>query len=239
VAAFRVNGGGTLNVLEAARALGIRRVVYASAKGVYGVVPAPHGHPDYVPINEDYPKNPVNVYDATKLHGEHLGENYAKNYGLEFVSLRFSTTFGPGKLARHGPLSIHCKLVENAMLGRPTVVPKGAEQGDDMVYFPDVAQGIVKALFAEKLGRRVYNIGTSRAWTIVDFARAIQKRFPGAAIEIGPGLDYMNVGAYYSVFDCSRAKKDLGYEPKFDLQAGVADYVETMERLGLEPAYTP
>lgn len=238
-AAEQVNCGGTVNVLEAARSLELERVVYASAKGVYGVIPPPHGHPDYVPITEDYPRNPVSVYDATKLLGEHLGENYARNYGLQFVSLRYASTYGPGKLARHGPMSVHSRLVENALLGRPVVLPTGGDQGDDMIYMRDVAQATVKALLTDQLRHPVYNIGTGRAWTLRDFARAVQARIPGAILDIGPGLDYMGVGAYYSVFDCQRAKEDLGYEPMYDLEAGVADYIATMERLGLAPQPTP
>ncbi|MCL6563255.1 MAG: NAD(P)-dependent oxidoreductase [Firmicutes bacterium] len=239
VAAFEVNCRGTLHVLEAARSLGVRRVVYASAKGVYGVVPPPWGHPDFQPIDEEFPKNPVSVYDGTKLFGEHLGENYRRNYGLEFVSLRFATTYGPGKLARHGPLSIHSKLIENAMLGRPSRGVRGADQRDDMIYMADVAQGVVQATLATTLPHSVYHLGSGRLSTLREVAAAIWRLYPEAEIELEPGLDYLGLGLGYSLYDCSRAMNELGYRPEYDVERGVADYVETMQHLGIAPTYTP
>lgn len=238
VAAYHVNCGGTMNVLEAARSMGIGRVIYASAKGVYGTVPPEAGHPQYRPLSEDSPKNPVSVYDVTKLYGEHIGQNYRRNWGIEFVSLRFSTTYGPGKLARHGPMSIHSKIIENGMLGKPTTV-RGGDQKDDMIYMADVAQGIVKAALSATLRHPVYNIGSGRLATLHDVADAVRRLYPQAPIAVEGGMDYMGIGPNYSLYDCRRAEADFGYRPEYDVARGVADYVQSMERLGLVPEYTP
>jgi UDP-glucose 4-epimerase len=237
---FKVNAEGTVNVLEAARMTDVRRVVYTSSKSVYGAVPAPYGHPTYAPLPEEGPKNPIRVYDATKLAGEHMALNYVDTCGLDVVILRFASTFGPGKLVRHGPVSWHSRLVEHAMAGQPARLPQGGDQPDDMIYHRDIAHAIVLALDATALVHRVFNIGRGEAATMRDFSEAVRRVIPGATLEIGPGLDYYGSGIpYYSVYDISRARKELGFEPRFDLEAGVRDYVATMHRLGIAPTVVP
>jgi UDP-glucose 4-epimerase len=237
---FRVNAGGTVNVYEAARMTDVGRVVYTSSKSVYGAVALPYGHPTYAPLPEEGPKNPVRVYDVTKLAGEQMGLNYATTFGLDLVILRFASTFGPGKLVRHGPVSWHSRLVENAMAGRPGRLPQGGDQPDDMIYHRDIAHAIVLACYATGLEHRIFNIGRGEASTMRQFAHAIGRVIPGAVLEVGPGLDYYGSGIpYYSVYDITRARTELGFQPRFDLEAGVRDYITTMERLGIPPTVIP
>ncbi len=237
---FKVNAEGTVNVFEAARMTDVSRVVYTSSKSVYGAVGPPYGHPTYQPLPEDGPKNPVRVYDVTKLAGEHMGLNYAASFGLDVVILRFASTFGPGKLARHGAVSWHSRLVEHAMAGQPARLPQGGDQPDDMIYHRDIAHAIVLACHATGLEHRIFNVGRGEPSTMREFAQAVRRVIPGAAIDVAPGLDYYGSGIpYYSVYDISRARKELGFEPRFDLEAGVHDYVATMRRLGLAPTVVP
>jgi UDP-glucose 4-epimerase len=233
---FKVNAEGAVNVFEAARMTDVGRVVYTSSKSVYGAVGGVHGHPTYAPLSEDAPKNPVRVYDVTKLAGEHMAQNYAASFGLDVVTLRFASTFGPGKLVRHGPVSWHSRLVENALAGQPARLPQGGDQPDDMIYHRDIAEAIVLACYAERLEHRVFNVGRGEPATMREFAAAVGRVIPGAEIEVGPGLDYYGSGIpYYSVYDISRARKELGFVPRFDLEAGIRDYIATMRRLGLAP----
>ena len=233
---FEVNAVGAVNVCEMARRLGIGRVVFTSSKAAYGEVTTPeHRHPAYVPIREDHPSRPVLVYDVCKVAAEGMGRNYRRDYGLEFAALRFGTIFGPGKLVRHGKVSILSQILENAAAGVPVTV-SGGDQQDDMVYVEDVAEGIVRAVLADRLSHDVYNVASGRGSTLRDFAAAVRQVLPDAAIEVGPGLDYLNMGVdYYSVFDLSRARADFGYEPQFSLAEGVRHYLATMRRLGIEP----
>ena len=237
---FRVNAGGAVNVYEAARMTDVGRVVYTSSKSVYGAVAPPYGHPTYAPLPEEGPKNPVRVYDVTKLAGEQMGLNYATTFGLDLVILRFASTFGPGKLVRHGPVSWHSRLVENAMAGSPGRLPQGGDQPDDMIYHRDIAHAIVLACYATGLEHRIFNIGRGEASTMRQFAHAIGRVIPGAVLEVGPGLDYYGSGIpYYSVYDITRARTELGFQSRFDLEAGVRDYITTMERLGIPPTVIP
>ena len=232
---FVVNALGAVNVFEAARRTGVARVVFTSSKAAYGEIVAPeHRHPVYEPIREDHPSRPVIVYDVCKVAAEGMGRNCRRDHGIEFAALRFGTIFGPGKLVRHGKVSILSQILESAAAGVPVSIPRGGDQGDDMVYVEDVAAGVVQAVLAERLDHDTYNVASGRVSTLHDFAAAVRATFPDAVIEIGPGLDYLQMGVdYYSVFDLSRARADFGYEPQFDLAAGVRHYVETMRRLGL------
>ena len=88
------------------------------------------------------------------------------------------------------------------------------------------------ACTAENPKSRVYNIGTGVGVTLNDIARVIRKHLPRADIEIGPGLNFL--GMPYpasSVYDISRACAELGYAPQYDLARGIADYLESLERL--------
>src|SRR5262245_29652074 len=89
---IQVNVMGTVNVLEAARAFDVKRVVYTSSKGVYGPVLGEYGYPTYKPMPEDMPKNPKRIYDSAKLMGENVGIYYDAHMGVEVVALRFAST---------------------------------------------------------------------------------------------------------------------------------------------------
>jgi len=237
---FEVNAMATVVALEAARLSDIRKFVYTSSKGAYGPVDGEYAHPTYRPLDEDYPARPVSVYDVTKLASEGMGLNYARNYGIDFVALRFAQIFGPGKLARHGILSIHGRIIENTMLGKPSRIPRGADQRDDIVYVKDVARSIVDALRADQPASKIFHIGGGEVHSLTELAAILKEIYPAADIEIGPGLDYLDIGRQlYSLHDLTRARSELGYKPTFGLQAGVRDYIAMMERYGVTPIHTP
>ena len=229
---FRINAEGALNVFEAARLTDIKRVVFTSSKGVYDITRGDHTHPTYKPIDEDYPKMPVDVYGSTKLFVENMALNYNRIYGLDCIILRFASTYGPGKLARHGAFAITSNIIEHAMLRKPLNIPQGRDQMDDMVYNKDVANGIVLACFAENVKHRIFHLGTGKAETLRHFIEIVDKIFGGVPIKIGPGLNFLGTKSpRYSVFNIERARMGLGYNPQYDLEAGVKDYVGTVKKL--------
>lgn len=226
-----VNVNGLLNVLEAARLTGVRRVVFASTRGVYAPAAGRFAHPTYEPITEDYPKDPDSLYDASRFHGERLGRQYAETYGLEFAATRFAHTYGPGKLT-HGTLAVPCQIVEGAYRGVPVRIPRGGDQLDDLVYNRDAALGLVSAATAPNPASGVYSIGTGRASSLRDVEAAVRRHFPEADIEIGPGLDFKGLGRDSStVYDISRARSEIGYEPRFTVEQGVDDYLRLLDRV--------
>jgi len=228
----QVNVMGMVNVLEAARLFEVKRVVYTSAKGVYGPVLGEYGPPTYKPVPEDLPKNPKRIYDSAKLMGEQIGLYYQANMGVDVVVLRFATTYGPGKTSRHGKMGVTSQIVENPAAGLPFRLAQGGDEKDDFIYNKDSARGIYLACMVEHPKSRVYNIGTGIGLTLNDVARVIRKHLPNADIEIGPGLNFL--GMPYpasSVYDISRARAELDYEPHYDLEKGIADYLAMLKVL--------
>ncbi len=237
---FQVNAVGTVNILEAARIMEVERVVFTSSIGVYSPFTGEFGYPTYKPVDEDYPKYPTTmVYSAAKVASELMCFQYNRNYSLDFVILRFSEIYGIGKKVRHGPIAIYNRMIENAMLGKPTTIPHGGDEKTDMVYVKDVARSIVLACFTQSRKHHVFNIGTGMVYKLEDVANAIRKIYPQAVFDIGPGLDYIGFGRAYCLFDISKAKDELSYYPQFTLEGGIRDYVETMKKLNIEPTYAP
>jgi len=229
---INVNVVGTVNVLEAARLFDIKRVVYTSAKGVYGPITGEYGAPTYKPIPEDMPKNPKRIYDAAKLMSEHMCVYYTGNMGVDAVVLRFATTYGPGKTARHGKMGVTSQIIEAPAAGLPFHIAQGGDEKDDFIYNKDSALGIYRATIAENPKSRVYNIGSGVGSTLRDFETAIRKRLPNADIKIGPGLNFLGMPyPPHGVYDISRAREELGFAPEYDLDAGVADYLASLDRM--------
>jgi UDP-glucose 4-epimerase len=234
---IQVNVSGTVNVLEAARLFDIRRVVFTSAKGVYGPLTGDYGYPTYKPIPEDMPKNPKRIYDAAKQMGEHLCLYYNEHMGLDTVVLRFATTYGPGKTARHGKMGVTSQIIEAPAAGRPFHLAQGGDEKDDFIYNKDSALGIYLATIADNPKSRIYNIGSGTGSTLRDFERALRKHIPDADITIGPGLNFLGMPySPHGVYDISRARDELGFTPAYDIEAGVADYLQSLETMKARPA---
>jgi UDP-glucose 4-epimerase len=227
----QINVGGTMNVLEAARLFDIERVVYSSAKGIYGPFEGEYGYPNYRPVTEDHPKAPFRFYDFTKLMGEQSCQYYATAFGLDTVVLRFATTFGPGKTARHGNMAVTSRVVEDPAAGRVFKIAKGGDEKDDFIYNKDCAEGVFLATTVTGLKSRAFNIGTGVGHTLNDFAEAIRRLLPNAQFDIGPGLNFLgSEKPLHAVFDISRAQTELGYRPQYDLDAAVADYLAILKK---------
>lgn len=234
-ASFTVNTQGTAYLLEATHQAGIRRFIYASSRAVYGALPDTVGCPEYRPIDEEHPKRPSKSYDVTKLAAEQLGQAYRLVCGMEFAALRFAGIYGPGKQARHGRMSIRSRLVEDPLEGIAVIVPHGGDQQDDMIYVEDAASALVDAAQAEQLNFGAYNIGSGIGQTMRQYADAVRAAIAEARIEIGPGGNALGFDENRSaIFDITRAGRDFGYVPKYDLMSGVADYVERLRRMRVQ-----
>ena len=230
---IRVGVDGTTNVLEVARARKIKRVVFTSSKAVYGEIRGDYAPPTCKPVREDHPKQPADLYGTIKVCCEQVGKYYREMYGIEFIALRYVSIYGPGKEARHGPLSFYGQLIEKARSGEKWLVPQGGDQLNDAVYVGDVARSIYLALKAPTPGEWTFNIGRGKTCTPRDFLNAAARMFPRHQIELGPGPSLLGRSKQsFCVFDISAARKHLGYEPAYTVEDGVRDYVANLERLG-------
>ena len=203
------------NILESAKELKVRRIVYASSGALYGQL----RKTDHSPIKEDDPVSiyPTYFYRSAKIVSEWLGAFYQEQHGLPFVALRFSSVYGPG-LGRGIPLAL-----KKGVLGRECR-PYLTRLPDDLIYIEDVIHAVQLALFADRPLSRAYNIASDRSYDNSDLTRAIQKALPDLSFEIGQHPNAALVGAHRDrdVLDIRRANEELGWSPKIDLDEGIA-----------------
>jgi UDP-glucose 4-epimerase len=232
VTAVAVNVGGTTNVCAAAVAAGVQRVVYTSSKAVYAPATGEHGHPHYEPIAEDAPRHPTGMYGITKAAGEDVMAWYGRNSDVECVSLRFATIFGPGRLQRHsGTVNTYSSMLELPATDRPFALDHGGDEGDGLVYVVDVADAIAcVTLSPEPLRHLAYNVSDGGVSSMNDFAAAIRRAIPDAALEVGAGLDPMDMpDPYYMALDGSRMAEDFGWRPRYSLDRAIGHFYELVK----------
>jgi UDP-glucose 4-epimerase len=220
---YRVNVGGTLNVLEATRLAHVKRVVMASSIAVYAAR-------QYEPIDEAHPistpsdGNPLGPYGASKAAAELIGLTYASTGLVDFVALRYSGVYGFGM---RYPMYVR-PMVEDTVDGRDVSFETGGDMPRDYTSVVDVARATVAALFApeDALRQRVFNVATGRLTTASELADVVRAELPEARISIGSGLsDYERSDARMrGRLSVDAAREQLGWEPRFDLAAGIRDY---------------
>jgi nucleoside-diphosphate-sugar epimerase len=223
--AIQLNIMGTVNVLEAARITGLKRVVVSSSSVLNHYLDGGEDGGDFG-REEAFPR-PTTFYSATKQAVESLGLNYAKWCGIEFAGLRYGAVFGPWSGAGGGgPSNVIRQALKDALAGREATVPPGAME---WVYSKDAARGTVLALDAKDLGKGVFNLTMGRLTTPSEMAAAISAAVLGAKAKFempaGTGVSLANRAEHA---DLSRSKKHLGYEPQFPLMEAIKDQVEWM-----------
>ena len=232
---YQVNLGGTLNVLEAARFAGVGRVVAASTHNIYPRAYGPYGPPEWRPIAEDHPHDPHRPYAVMKLAGEYMGRIYSDDLALDFGAVRFASYYGAERAIRRGRKfpDLLNRMILDAVEGTSTTIERGGEQVFDPVYIKDCAHGVIcAALNDSPLQGAVYNIGGGRPVTIREAAATVRRVIPTAQISVGPGETYAADGAlHHPALDISRARRELGYEPQFGLEAGIADCARELRDL--------
>lgn len=221
-AAINLNIMGTVNVIEAARAFGIRRVVVSSSNVLNHFVAGGDGSND--PMRETAFPRPTTFYASTKQSIESLGLNYARWHGIEFAALRYGAVFGPWSGAGGGgPSNVMKEAVRRALAGEEAVLPAGAME---WVYSKDAGLGTVQALKARDLGFGIFNITMGVLAKPEDMAAALKAAIPGARVRIEtPTAAAVSLPDMKAASDLSLAKKTLGFAPKYGLLEGVRDLV--------------
>lgn len=219
---LRINVEGAINLFEAMRLTGVRRVVHISTEETYGDFQAPI-------IEEEHPQKPVSIYGLTKLAVEHHGRVYARDHGLECINVRTCWVYGP-----HLPrLRLPRTFIEAALKGQPFHQPAGAGFAVDQVYIADTVAGVILALDKDEHRFDAYNIATGQAPTIAETAEAVCRAVPGARITVGDA-PYRHgetvLSAIKGALDISRAVAELGYRPRYDIQAGIDATVEATRK---------
>ena len=207
-----INVRGGLNVLESARRAGVRRFVYASTGG------AVYGEPEYLPVDERHPINPLSPYGASKHALEHYLYLYQQNFGLAYVVLRYPNVYGP-RQDPHGEGGVIAIFTDRLLRGAPITIYGDGEQTRDFTFVEDCARANRLALENPAAGG-IYNLGTGQATSINQVFATLKDvtRYPLAA-NYGPA----KVGETRFIYsDASRARTELGWQPEVDLRAGLA-----------------
>jgi len=204
---------GTLNVLNAARRTGVRRVVYAASSSAYGGLSSEAGQ------SEDAPTRPLSPYAAAKLSGELYAQAFSATYGLETVSTRFFNVFGPRQRG-DSPYSGVIALFIAAMVdGRVPTVHGDGLQSRDFTYVANAVGALIKAAEATGVSGNVYNVGTGRSITVLELVAALNRLLGTRLVpKHGPPR---SGDVRYSRADISRARRDLGYEPTVAFEQGL------------------
>ncbi len=204
---------GTLNVLEAARKGGARRVVYAASSSAYGSASDPAGQ------SEETPLNPLSPYAAAKLAGEHYLEAFAASFGVETVRLRFFNIFGPRQRADSPYSGVIAIFVGMLAAGKSPTIHGDGGQSRDFVYVENCVQAIRLAASVPGVSGRVYNVGTGRAVTVLELLHALAKEM-GVAVE--PKFGPARAGdVRTSLAKIGLICAELGYEPAVPLEEGL------------------
>jgi UDP-glucose 4-epimerase len=222
---FRVNTAGSLTLLEAMLAAGVRRLVFSSTAAVYG-------EPDSTPIREDAPLEPTNVYGVSKMLVERMLAWFHRIHGLRYASLRYFNAAGAaGALGEaHQPESHLIPLALQVAMGhRPAISIYGTDYPTrdgtcvrDYVHVSDLAHAHLLALDAlEQRDSAIYNLGNGHGFTVREVIEAARKvtGHPIPAVEAPRRAGDPAV----LVADSDRIFKELGWRPQCpDLETIVA-----------------
>jgi UDP-glucose 4-epimerase len=219
---FQTNTAGYLNVLEASRAAGVRRVSVTSSVAIYSNVDQRPWHEDALVSTAS--TNPTEAY---KKALEVLGLYFGQRTGLDVVMLRVAGIFGP---MYHSMANLPSRLAHAAAHGRAPNFegmrygPPKADDGGDACYVKDCALGIQLVHTAPKLEHRVYNVGSGKATRNADLVDAIREVAPEFEGNLLPGGT--TDGRY---MDISRISSELGYTPQIGVERGLAEYVKWLK----------
>lgn len=213
----RANGTATLTMLIAARDAGIRRFVYASSSSVYGDTPT-------LPKRETMTPNPLSPYAAEKLSGEHYLRIFHRLFGLETLSLRYFNIFGP----RQDPTSPYSGVISRfataLIAGETPVIYGDGRQSRDFTYVENVVDANLRALRARRLEGQAVNIATGHRITLRALLAQMARILGGSSKARHAPARAGDVR--HSLADVTRARRLLGYRPRWGLDEGLEKTLE-------------
>lgn len=211
-----INVNGVLNILEAARKHGVKKIIHASSAAVYGDNPE---QPKRVTMKPE-PKTP---YAITKLDGEYYLRMYASEYGMNANSLRFFNVYGP----RQDPKSQYAAaipiFIHNAVNGKDITIFGDGEQTRDFVYVKDVVRAGVSAIGFQGKGE-TFNVATGKSVSINEIAKTIIE-ITGSKSKI-IYADERPGDIKHSSASIDETTEVLGFKPKFDLKYGLEQTIK-------------
>lgn len=226
-ASVKVNALGMFHVLEAARLFGVKKVLFTSSIGSYGVTS------DTV-VTEETIQRPTNIYGVTKVFGELLGLYYFNKFGIDFRGLRFPQVVGPGVISE-GIGQYNPKLIEAAVLGEPFQAWVPEDTVMPMLYIKDAVRSLLMLYDApgESIQTRIYGVGQiTPPPTARELADEVKKHYPDARITFRPEPEAMVILKNIPrQIRGDRAATEWGWKPSYSLQSMVTDFIDELVKM--------
>lgn len=216
-----INILGSLGLLEACRTAGVKKVIYISSGG------AIYGEPDYLPCDEAHPVRPLSPYGGSKYAVELYLFMYGQNYGLPYTILRYANVYGPRQdpLGEAGVVAI---FTDRMLKGEPVTINGTGEQERDFIYVGDCVAANLLAL--EKGEGRAYNLGWGLPITVNDIYRRLKE---ASGYRLDASYSPAKTGETFRIYlDTTRARQELGWEPKVPLEEGIGRTVRFFQEQG-------
>lgn len=223
--ALTINLMGTINVAEAVRLTGARRLVHISTFGVYDGRRAMTE-----PVTESFPRGPGRGYGNSKVAKELILEAYQRKYDFELVMLRPANVFGLGHFwSGSGGGEKMQALVEAGVTGKPAHVAQSETMANEYIYAKDMGRAVDLATTAKAPAGMAFNIGNGFVTPFDELTATMRRLFPTVQIEIEPGELPKSKS---QPLDISAAKRELGWSPQYSLEAALQDYAADLKTFG-------
>lgn len=215
--AVSVNVDGFINLLNACRTYGVKKLIYASTSSIYG-----NNRP---PQKEDMKFGPVNFYSSTKILNEHFAALFSKEYGLETVGFRYMSIYGPHEKSKGIYANLASQFLWAMQQNQQPVLYGDGTQKREFTYVMDVVNANILAMNTKRnLGGEIFNVGTGRTQPLNDLV-AVLNRLLGKSIKPkyikNPVKNYIHT----QLSDIAKIRKALGYEPKYSLESGLKEII--------------
>jgi UDP-glucose 4-epimerase len=228
--AVKINCTGTVAVFEAAKLLGVKKVVWISSGSVYG---PPENYPqEYIPNNAIH--NPQNLYGATKSLDEHFAAYYADNYGMDIEAIRLVLVYGAWQT--HGrTAAIIQQMVINPALGKSGRVPAAGDNVLGWTYVEDAVRAIILACKAEKTKTRSFSV-RGYIHKVQELADYVKELIPEANIALMPLEKSKSNLIMACKYDMTTIEEELGFKLKWTMKEGIKDTINLVRKeKGLNP----
>jgi UDP-glucose 4-epimerase len=199
---FTVNVIGSLNILEACRRAKIKPIIFFSNSR------QEYGRPQYLPVGENHPTNPTNLYGVYKLAVTHLAQLYHRTYDLPTIVFRTSNVYGPSSSKTN-----NYNIINQWLSGKPITIFGTGSQKRDYLFIDDWIDAVIAALTTPKAYGQIFNIGYGQGRTLSSMAKTIAK-FTGAKLinqPWPPDWQSVETGSYIS--DIFKARRVLHWQP--------------------------
>lgn len=210
-----VNCVSTMNLVEACRKHNPNaRLLYTSTRQVYG-------HPRTLPVTEDHPTLPIDVNGINKLAAEYYHLLYDSVYGIRSTVLRLTNTFGPRQKLCTDRQGVAAVFIHHALCGDTIRLYGGGRQRRDFNYADDVVRAMLMAIACEECHGKVFNLGASQAYSLLDFIAVLGQScdFRTESIPFPEDKKLIDIGDYYG--DFARFRLATGWTPRVGLEDGL------------------